>query len=120
MMIAIPVNENSENAGICVSFGRAPFFLFHDTETGKSTSEANAAANAQGGAGIKAAQFIADKGAEAVITPRCGENAAQVLQAAGIKIYKSSGSDAGQNLADLKVGKLELLSSFHAGFHGRQ
>ena len=119
MIIAIPVNENSENPTVCASFGRTPFFLFYNTETNTSTTETNMAADAQGGAGIKAAQFVIDRGAAAVITPRCGENAAQVFKAADIKIYKSSGADAGQNLADLKAGKLEPLNSFHAGFHGK-
>ena len=120
MITAIPVNENGESASVCVSFGRAPFFLFYGTETGKSETVVNEAANAQGGAGIKAAQVVVDRGAKALITPRCGENAAQVLKAAGIEIYKSSGGDAGQNLADLKAGRLELLNNFHPGFHGKQ
>lgn len=118
MIIAIPVNENSENTDICVSFGRTPFFLFHNTETGKSTIQVNSAANAQGGAGIKAAQFVADQGAKALITPRCGENSAQVLKAAGIQIYQCAGMNAAQNIADFNAGKLNLLGSFHAGFHG--
>ena len=73
MIIAIPVNENRDDTDICVSFGRAPFFLFHDTDTGKSELVSNSAAQAPGGAGIKAAQFVVDKGAKALITPRCGE-----------------------------------------------
>ncbi len=120
MIIAIPVNENSENTDICVSFGRAPYFLFYDTEAKQSTIEANPAANAPGGAGIKAAQFIIDKGAKALITPRFGENSAQVLQAAEIKIYQCAGMNAAQNIADFKAEKLGLLDNFHAGFHGRQ
>ena len=119
MIIAIPVNETGENAEICVSFGRTPFFLFFDTETGMSTSEKNPAENAPGGAGIKAAQFVIDKGAKALITPRCGENSAQVFKAAEVAIYQSAGMNAAQNIADFQAGKLSLLSSFHAGFHGR-
>ena len=120
MIIAIPINEDREDTDICVSFGRAPFFLFHDTETGKSERISNSAAQAQGGAGIKAAQFVVDKGVKALITPRCGENSAQVFKAADVAIYQSSGANAEQNLADLKAGKLTLLGSFHAGFHGKQ
>ena len=118
MLIAIPVNEAEEQAEICVSFGRAPFFLFYNTETSKSTIEVNSAANAQGGAGIKAAQFVVDQGAKALITPRCGENSAQVLKAAEIQIFQCEGMNAAQNIADFKSGKLKLLDSFHAGFHG--
>ena len=49
----------------------------------------NSAANSEGGAGIKAAQNVVDSKAEILITPRCGQNAADVLQAADIKIYKT-------------------------------
>ena len=119
-MIAIPVNEAGEQAEICVSFGRSPFFLFHDTETGKNITEVNSAATAQGGAGIKAAQFIVDKGAKALITPRCGENAAQVLKSAGVAIHQCAGINTTRNIADFKAGKLGLLGGFHAGFHGGQ
>lgn len=118
MKIAIPVDDDRKS--VCVSFGRAPFFLVHDTETNETEVSANAAAEAQGGAGLKAAQIVVDLGADALITVRCGENAAQVLQAAEMKIYKAQGTDAMENIAALNEGKLSLLDHFHAGFHGIQ
>lgn len=116
MIIAIPMDENRTD--ICPSFGRAPFYLFHNTENDTTEILDNPAAQAEGGAGIKAAQFIADNNAAALITPRCGENAAEVLKLAEIAIYKSEGNDAMANLAALKEGKLQILTRFHAGFHG--
>lgn len=86
---------------ICVSFGRAPYFLIHDTDSAKTEMVENPAAEAQGGAGIKAAQLVVDKGANALITVRCGQNAADVFKAAEIKIYKAFGSDAAENLKAL-------------------
>jgi len=120
MMIAIPVNENSAEPSVCVSFGRAPWFLLHSAETGVSHIVANPAANAEGGAGIKAAQFIVDHHANALITFRGGENAAEVLHAADIQIFKAQGSMAKENLTAFAEGKLEKLQSFHAGFHNKQ
>lgn len=116
MKIMIPLDDDKKN--ICVSFGRAPFFLLHDTDKNESEFLENPAAQAQGGAGIKAAQFVVDNGAESLITVRCGENAAEVFKAAGIKIYKSQDSDAQENIKALKDGKLEELTHFHAGYHG--
>ena len=116
MIIAIPLDESKEN--VCVSFGRAPYFLFHDTETNISETVTNTAAQAQGGAGIKAAQLVADRHADVVITVRCGQNAAEVLLAANIAVYKAAGTSAAENLAALSEGKLEKLQSFHPGFHG--
>lgn len=120
MMIAIPVNENNAEPSVCVSFGRAPWFLFHNTETGETQIRENPAANAEGGAGVKAAQFVADHNANALITLRGGENAAEVLLAAEIQIYRAQGSMAKENLTAFAEGKLERLHSFHAGFHNRQ
>ena len=79
MKIAIPVDNASINTTICISFGRTPYFLIYDTETKEAVFLDNSAAASQGGAGIKAAQTIVDSKAEALITPRCGENAAEVL-----------------------------------------
>lgn len=116
MKIAIPLESDKKN--VCVSFGRAPFFLFYDDQTDESEIAENFAAQATGGAGTKAAQFTADKGTGVVITVRCGENAAAVLKAAGIKIYRSAGGSAEENIKAFSEGKLSELDHFHAGFHG--
>lgn len=117
MKITIPVEGNRET--VCASFGRAPYYLIHDSESNTDDFKANPAANAEGGAGIKAAQFVLDTGADVLITMRCGQKAADVFKAAGIKIYKTTSANAQENLKALSEGKLEELSSFHAGFHGR-
>lgn len=118
MKIAIPLDENKTD--ICPSFGRAPWFLFHDIQTGTDVIEENPASGAQGGAGIKAAQFITDAGVNILITARCGQNAADVFQAAGISIYKAEAVGAAENLAAYREKRLEKLTHFHAGFHGIQ
>ena len=116
MIIAIPLDEN--RADVCPVFGRAPFYLFHNTENDTTEILENPAAQAEGGAGIKAAQFIVDSNADTLVTPRCGENSAEVLKLAEIAIYKSEGNDAMANLASMKDGKLQPLTRFHAGYHG--
>ncbi len=118
MIIAIPLDENKKN--VCVSFARAPFMLFCDTDANTHDTVPNPAAQADGGAGLKAAQWIIDHDANALITVRLGQNAANVLQAAEITIYKSEGEDALANAAALQEGKLSVLDHFHAGFHGIQ
>ena len=118
MKIAIPVEEKNIKGNICVSFGRAPYFMFHDTEKNKSDFIINSAANSQGGAGIKAAQIIVDNNADILITPRCGDNAAEILKAAYITIYKSKNNLIEDNLKYFKEDKLNLLTEIHSGFHG--
>lgn len=116
MKIIIPVDE--EKDVICVTFGRAPYFAVHDTETGQTKILDNPASCAEGGAGLKAAQFVIDCKADALVTPRCGKNSAEVLKAAEIPIYKSEGMDVSQNIAAFKEGKLPVLDHFHGGYQG--
>lgn len=118
MKITIPMNEQTLESGVCPSFGRAPYFLLYDTDTNESKWILNSVAESAGGAGIAAAQLLADSGADALITPRCGENAEKVLNGAEIKVYRSTDGTAQENLDALIKGKLSSLSEFHPGFHG--
>ena len=120
MKIAIPVDEKTLESNVCVSFGRAPYFLVYDTETRENNFIKNSAAASTGGAGIKAAQIIVDHNVNALLTPRCGENAANVLKAADIKIYRTAGISAKKNIEDFMSDKLSLLDKIHPGFHGRR
>lgn len=118
MIIAIPADEKSIKGNVCVSFGRAPYFMFYDTEKNESNFINNSAADSQGGAGVKAAQLIVDNHADVLITPRCGDNAAEVLKTAYITIYKSKNNSIEDNLKNFKEEKLNLLTEIHSGFHG--
>lgn len=117
MKIAMPVDDKFMETSVCISFGRTPYFLIFDTETKESVFLDNTAVASQGGAGIKAAQTIVDNKVVALLTPRCGENAADVLKAADIKIYKTTGTSAIDNINAFVDGKLSLLEEIHAGFH---
>lgn len=119
MKIVIPVDGNTEKAKINLSFGRAPYFMVYDSKNDKMEFLENTAAQSQGGAGIKASQIIVDTGAEVVITPSCGMNAANVLSSADISIYLSSGDSLKSNIDDFKEGKLSILNNIHEGFHRR-
>ena len=116
MKIAIPVEDNQTE--ICPSFGRTSMFLIYDTETKEKKYLDNSGIAMQGGAGIKAAQVIVDEKAEVLLAPRCGENAAKVLQTAGIKLYQSEGLSVDDNLQAFQQGALQELTDIHPGFHG--
>lgn len=116
MKIAIPLDENKID--ICPTFGRSPYFYFE--ENGKEEIVQNPACEEQGGAGPKAAQFLADMQTDVLLTVRCGQNAADVLKLADIKIYKTQGKTAKENAEAFHQNKLEVLTHFHAGFQGIQ
>lgn len=117
MKIAIPVNGGTIDTEVCVSFGRAPFFMLHDTESNESTFMENPGAASSGGAGIKAAQVVVDQKVDALLTPRMGQNAADVISLAKIVMYQTKGDNILENLEALKNNELAVLNDIHAGFH---
>lgn len=117
MKIALPVDQPSLESKVADNFGRAANFLFYDLDTDTASYVDNSAVMSQGGAGIKAAQVIVDAKVDALIVPRCGENAAAVLKQANVVLYAAANSTAKENIAAYKAGRLELLNTIHAGFH---
>lgn len=71
-------------------FGRCSYFVFVDSNTREWQAEPNPAVSSSGGAGTEAAQFVLNKGAQAVISGRFGPNAYAVFQAAGVEMYAGS------------------------------
>jgi predicted Fe-Mo cluster-binding NifX family protein len=120
MKIAIPADEKSLKSDVCPSFGRAPYYLLYDSVTQDCHYLDNGAAASQGGAGIKAAQIIADQGVHVLLTPRCGENAEKVLHQSEVLIYKTIPGTVQQNLDAFEAEQLILLNDFHPGFHGHE
>jgi len=120
MKIAIPMDEKDLKTSVCPSFGRAPYFLIYNTESGESLFLDNSAVASQGGAGIKAAQTLVDSGVKALLTPRCGENAEEVLRTAEISIFKTIAGTAQQNIDAFKANQLSVLNDIHPGFHGQK
>lgn len=118
MKIAIPADEKILVSEVCMSFGRAPYFYIYETNTKMGDFIDNGAANSPGGAGIKAAQIVVDNHADILITPRCGENAAEVFKATKLKIYKSKIGSIQDNINAYMDNKLVILDKFHSGFHG--
>lgn len=118
MKIAIPVDEKTLESNVCVSFGRTPYYLIYDTDTKENVFIYNSAAASTGGAGIKAAQIVVDNKVDVLLTPRCGENAANVLKSADIELFKTISASVKDNIADYVNGKLPVLDEIHAGFHG--
>lgn len=118
MKIAIPADEKILNSEVCMSFGRAPYFYIYETLTKMGDFIENEAAKSPGGAGIKAAQIVVDQHADVLITPRCGENAAEVFSASQLQIFKSKNGSISENIDAYLNNKLNKLENFHAGFHG--
>ena len=89
MKVAITASEPQFEAELEPRFGRCAYFLIVDTETQDWKPMKNPAAEAMGGAGPQAAQFLADNEVEAVISGEFGPNAYTALEAAGVRMYIS-------------------------------
>jgi len=86
MKIAISAAGPSLDDLVDPRFGRCACFLIVETDTLEFEVIENSSKNLSGGAGIEAAQRVADRGVGHVLTGRCGPNAQKVLSAAGIRI----------------------------------
>ena len=92
-------------------FGRCPYFLIVDSETGGFEAVQNAAAGAMGGAGIQAAQSLVGKGVKVVITGNVGPNAYQTLSAAAIVIMLGASGTVRETVERFKSGELRETKS---------
>lgn len=96
MRLAISAVGQGLDARVDDRFGRCPYFVLIDTESLKSESVANPGEAASGGAGIVAAQALAEKGAQAVVTGHVGPNAHKVLSQAGIRVFTDFSGSVGE------------------------
>lgn len=110
MMVCITAQAQGLEAPVEPRFARAPFFVFVDTDTGEVHSVANALCTGHGGVGPRVVQFIAEYGAEALVTGRLGENADRTLRAARIPTYTFTGeTTVGEALAAFREGTLRQI-----------
>jgi len=110
MKIAISSSGKDLHAQIDPRFGRCQYFIFVDPETMEFEVSENEGLMAMGGAGVQAAQLIAQKGATALITGNLGPNAASALAASGIKVHLVSGGTIREVTEAFKAGKLQEAS----------
>ena len=87
MKIAISSSGKTLDSSLDPRFGRCAWFLVIDPADMRYEAFDNQSAAQSSGAGIQAAQFLADKNVSAVITGHVGPNAVQTLSAAGIEIF---------------------------------
>ena len=105
MKLCITAAGNDLSSATDSAFGRAPWFVLIDTDSEAVEAIENVSVNASQGAGIAAAQTMADNSVQAVLTGRLGPKAQTALSAAGISMY--------EGLAQVTVG--QALEQFRQG-----
>lgn len=111
MKLCITSSGQSLDDAIDPRFGRCQYFIMVDTENMQCEAIQNPAISAGGGAGTQAAQLVANKGAEVVLTGNVGPNAFTTLQASGIKVIVGlSGGTVRQAVEGFNSGKYQHIS----------
>ena len=87
MKIVITAQDKNVDAEFDSRFGRCKYFAICNIDTEDCEFLENEAVGAMGGAGVKSAQFLADKNISTVITGHVGPNASRALRASGIKVF---------------------------------
>jgi predicted Fe-Mo cluster-binding NifX family protein len=124
MKVCVSATANNLEAQVDPRFGRCLYLIVVDPSTMQFEAIPNMAAGATGGAGIQAAQTIAGKGVNVLITGNVGPNAFGALSAAGIEIMTGASGTVKEVIEQFKEGKLGKTASptvnGHFGMGGGQ
>ncbi|MGB8019668.1 MAG: NifB/NifX family molybdenum-iron cluster-binding protein [Candidatus Nanopelagicales bacterium] len=93
------------------AFGRCQFLLYVDPTTMEYEATPNPGAQAVGGAGIQAAQAVAGRKVQAVVTGNVGPNAMKVLDSAGVEVFTGCRGTAREAIELCISGQLHRASS---------
>jgi predicted Fe-Mo cluster-binding NifX family protein len=113
MKIAISSTGNTLESEVDMRFGRCPYFIFVDLDNKEIKNHEiieNHCAKQTGGAGITAAELVARKGAQVVLTGNIGPKAFNIFSQFKIDVYSVTGqiSNAVKSFAN---GELERVNA---------
>lgn len=111
MKIAISSTGRDLQDQIDPRFGRCSYFLIVNPENMECEAIDNPGNQAMGGAGTAAAQALADRSIDAVVTGDCGPKAFMSLQAAGIKVFTGAAGTVREAVEQYKGSSLNESSS---------
>jgi predicted Fe-Mo cluster-binding NifX family protein len=110
MKIAISSTGRDLDAQVDARFGRCPCFIVVDPATEGFEVLENTAAGNTGGAGVQAAQIVANAGVKVVLTGSLGPNAAEVLTAAGVQVHTGTSGTVRAVLQQHQGGELQATA----------
>lgn len=118
MKVAITSTGQTLDSPVDERFGRAPWILVVDLDTlAVEAIDNTASIQAGAGAGTQAAQAVAERGVEWLLTGHVGPNAQRALAAAGIKIGLGAGGTCRETLLRFKAGGFQPASGADVGGH---
>ena len=117
MKIAVSSSGPELDASVDPRFGRCRYFVLTDPATTEWETLENENATSGGGAGIRTAQLIIDRGVGVVITGNCGPNAYQTLSAAGVELVTGASGRVQDALEAYRNGELAPTHRATVGAH---
>ncbi len=117
MKICITSTGKNLDAQIDPRFGRCAYFLFINTDDMNVEAISNESALAMGGAGIQAAQRVAQQKAKCIITGNIGPNAFQTLKAANIEVITGVSGRVKDAVEQYKADNLKKTESATVDSH---
>jgi predicted Fe-Mo cluster-binding NifX family protein len=117
MKIAVSSSGPTLDDMVDPRFGRCTYFVIVETDDMNYEAFDNESISLGGGAGIQAAQFVASKGVEGVITGNCGPNAVQTLSASHIKIYVGQSGTVREVIERFRSGEIESTLTANVTSH---
>ncbi|MFH1293957.1 MAG: NifB/NifX family molybdenum-iron cluster-binding protein [Pseudomonadota bacterium] len=117
MKIAVSSSGTDLDSQVDPRFGRCAYFIIVETDDMGFEAFENGSIALGGGAGIQAAQFVASKGAKAVITGNVGPNAVQTLSAAGVETFVGQSGAVREAIERYTKGKINSTSTPNVADH---
>ena len=117
MKIAVTAAGATLESPLDPRFGRCPYFLIVETDDLSFEAVGNPNVSRDSGAGIQAAQLVADKGARFVVTGNCGPNAYQTLSAAGLGVIAGCSGTVRDVVENFKAGRYSAAKQPNVASH---
>jgi len=120
MKIIVSSTRADIDSQVDTRFGRCTYYLAIDPDSLEWEAFPNPGANASGGAGIKASQFVISKKPDALVSGDFGPNAFEVLSNSSISLYTFDHPQTAREAAiAFREGKLKPFGApTGSGKHG--
>jgi predicted Fe-Mo cluster-binding NifX family protein len=117
MRVAVSAVGATLHAAVDPRFGRCPSFVLVETDDMSYQAVENGGSALAGGAGIRSAELLAQKGVRMVLTGNCGPNAHQTLKAAGIDVFLGCRGTVAEAIESYKLGRLAIAPGPNVASH---
>jgi predicted Fe-Mo cluster-binding NifX family protein len=117
MKIAITSTGKDLDSQVDPRFGRCAYFLIVNIDDMSFEAIDNASMSLGGGAGIQAGQFVASRGAKALLTGSVGPNASRTLNAAGLDVIVGVSGSIRDAVERYKSGELKATTQANVPDH---